>query len=97
MSLAMHKCCQRSGIELTDIDVVIPHQANQRILNAVEHRLKLPTGFIYSNIADYGNTSSCTIPIGLAEVLPSTKSTNLVGLCAFGGGFTAGAALLTVR
>lgn len=97
MSLAMHKCCQRSGIELNDIDVVIPHQANQRILNAVEHRLKLPTGFIYSNIADYGNTSSCTIPIGLAEVLPSTKSTNLVGLCAFGGGFTAGAALLTVR
>ncbi len=97
MALAMHKCCQKNGIELTDIDIVVPHQANQRILNAVEHRLKLPTGFIYSNIAKYGNTSSCTIPIGLAEVLPNTNSKSLIGLCAFGSGFTAGAAILTMR
>lgn len=96
MSLAMHKCCVERGIALTDIDFVVPHQANQRILNAVEYRLKLPQGFIYSNIAKFGNTSSCTIPIGLAEVLPTTETGNIVGLCAFGGGFTAGAAILTV-
>jgi 2-oxoisovalerate dehydrogenase E1 component len=97
MSLSMHKCCSNSGIELTDIDVVVPHQANQRITSAVEHRLKLPKDFIFSNIATYGNTSSCTIPIGLAEVLPNEKNANKIGLCAFGGGFTAGAALLTMR
>lgn len=97
MSLAMHKCCQNNGIALTDIDIVIPHQANQRITNAVEQRLKLPAGFIYSNIATYGNTSACTIPIGLAEELPNGTSNRKIGLCAFGGGFTAGAALLTIR
>ncbi len=96
MSLAMNKCCVDQGILLTDMDFVVPHQANQRILNAVEHRLKLPKGFIYSNIAKFGNTSSCTIPIGLSEILPITKTGNIVGLCAFGGGFTAGAAILTV-
>ncbi|MBP9743406.1 MAG: hypothetical protein KBD37_08610, partial [Burkholderiales bacterium] len=97
MSLAMHKCCYNSKIQLTDIDVVIPHQANQRITNAVEQRLKLPRGFIYSNIAVYGNTSACTIPIAMAEVLPNEQSKRKVGLCSFGGGFTTGAALLTVR
>ena len=97
MSLSMHKCCSNSGIQLTDMDVVVPHQANQRITYAVEHRLKLPKDFIFSNIATYGNTSACTITIGLAEVLPDEKSGARVGLCAFGGGFTAGAALLTMR
>ena len=97
MAISMHKCCASSGIELTDIDVVIPHQANQRITSAVEARLHLPKDFIFSNIATYGNTSSCTIPIGLAEVLPTEKSGAKVGLCAFGGGFTAGAAILTMR
>lgn len=97
MSLAMHKCCRNSNIQLTDIDVVIPHQANQRITSAVEHRLHLPHDFIYSNIATYGNTSACTIPIGMAEVLPTEVSGHKIGLCAFGGGFTTGAALLTIR
>ena len=97
MALSMHKCCTSSGIELTDINVVIPHQANQRITSAVESRLHLPKDFIFSNIATYGNTSSCTIPIGLAEVLPTTKTGAKVGLCAFGAGFTAGAAILTMR
>ncbi len=96
MALSMHKCCANSGIELTDIDVVIPHQANQRITSAVESRLHLPKNFIFSNIATYGNTSSCTIPIGLAEALHNQKSGAKVGLCSFGGGFTAGAAILTM-
>ena len=97
MALSMHKCCASGGIKLTDIDVVIPHQANQRITSAVESRLHLPKDFIFSNIAIYGNTSSCTIPIGLAEVLPNEKPGAKVGICAFGGGFTAGAAIITMR
>lgn len=97
MALSMHKCCSNSGIQLTDMDVVVPHQANQRITSAVEYRLKLAKDFIFSNIATYGNTSACTIPIGMAEALPNVKSGSKVGLCAFGGGFTAGAALLTIR
>ncbi|MBK2124912.1 beta-ketoacyl-ACP synthase 3 [Fangia hongkongensis] len=96
MSMIMHKCCQQSNIALNSVDLVIPHQANQRISNAVERRLKMQAGTLYSNIANYGNTSSCTIPIALGETLDAQKKDNTVALCAFGSGFTAAAALLTM-
>ena len=97
MSMAIHKCCQLAGREVNSIDLVVPHQANQRILTAVESRLKLPHGIMFSNIANYGNTSSCTIPIALSEALAENKQQKQIALCAFGAGFTAGAALLTQR
>ncbi|MEN9946474.1 MAG: hypothetical protein RLZZ293_860 [Pseudomonadota bacterium] len=96
MALAIHKCSQDAGVAVSDIDLVVPHQANQRILTAVESRLKLPHGIMFSNIAKHGNTSSCTIPIALNEVLDLQTSQQTVALCAFGAGFTAGAALLTI-
>lgn len=94
MSLAIHKCCQEAGVAVGDINLAVPHQANQRILTAVESRLKLPHGIMFSNIANYGNTSSCTIPIALHEALAEDKGQLNIALCAFGGGFTSGAALL---
>ncbi len=98
MAMVMHKCCQSANVNLPDIELVVPHQANQRIINAVESRLKLPEGKLYSNIAKYGNTSSCTIPIALAETLGKTSPGIHVALCAFGAGFTSGAAILrTIR
>ncbi|MFZ9035267.1 MAG: beta-ketoacyl-ACP synthase 3 [Francisellaceae bacterium] len=97
MSMIMHKCCQQNGVALNSVDLVIPHQANQRISNAVEKRLNMTPGTLYSNIARYGNTSSCTIPIALSETLETQKSENRVALCAFGAGFTAAAALLSVK
>ncbi|WP_119342603.1 beta-ketoacyl-ACP synthase 3 [Facilibium subflavum] len=97
MSMIMHKCCQQSGIALNTVDLVIPHQANQRISNAVEKRLKMQPGTLYSNIARYGNTSSCTIPIALSETLTKQGKDKKVALCAFGSGFTAAAALLTTK
>ena len=95
MSMIMHKCCQQNSIALNTVDLVIPHQANQRISNAVEKRLKMQPGTLYSNIANYGNTSSCTIPIALGETLEEQGPGKKVALCAFGSGFTAAAALLT--
>lgn len=97
MSMAIHKCCQLANREVGSINLVVPHQANQRILTAVESRLKLPHGIMFSNIANYGNTSSCTIPIALSEALAENKQQKQIALCAFGAGFTAGAALLTQR
>ncbi len=97
MSMIMHKCCQQANITLNSVDLVIPHQANQRISNAVEKRLKMLPGTLYSNIARYGNTSSCTIPIALAETLNQRPVGNKVALCAFGSGFTAAAALLSTK
>jgi len=96
MAAILHKCCQKNGMAMSELDLIIPHQANQRIINAIESRLNLQPGAIFSNIAHYGNTSSCTIPIALAETLPhlSKAECQLVALCAFGAGFTAGAAIL---
>ncbi|WP_395946244.1 beta-ketoacyl-ACP synthase 3 [Caedibacter taeniospiralis] len=97
MSMIMHKCCQQANIALNSVDLVIPHQANQRISNAVEKRLKMHPGTLYSNIARFGNTSSCTIPIALGETLDKQSENKTVALCAFGSGFTAAAALLRTK
>ncbi|WP_440682966.1 beta-ketoacyl-ACP synthase 3 [Cysteiniphilum halobium] len=97
MSMIMHKCCQQANIALNTVDLVIPHQANQRISNAVEKRLKMHPGTLYSNIARFGNTSSCTIPIALGETLAAQATGKTVALCAFGSGFTAAAALLHTK
>jgi 3-oxoacyl-[acyl-carrier-protein] synthase III len=77
------------GVE--DLSLIVPHQANQRILDAVEQRVGIP---VYSNIRHLGNTSSTTIPLALDDIWASTPEGRQVGLCAFGGGFTFGAAIL---
>lgn len=97
MSDISYKCCQDEGIDLKDIDLIIPHQANQRIIEAIEKRLDMLPQSMYSNISNYGNTSSCTIPIAMAEALNNNKQIyKRILLSAFGGGFTAGSAILTM-
>ena len=96
MAMILYKCCQRSNLTLEELDLVIPHQANQRISHAIEKRLKLKKGSLYSNIAYYGNTSSCTIPIGMSETMDNCKVGENIALCAFGSGFTYGAVTLEV-
>jgi 3-oxoacyl-[acyl-carrier-protein] synthase-3 len=73
-----------------DIKIVIPHQANDRITEAVRHRLKLPPEKVYSNIAKYGNTTAASIPIALHEAFLEGIITDgdIVILAAFGSGFT---------
>lgn len=96
MTGVLRKCCQLADITLDDLNLIVPHQANQRISNAIEQRVGLPQGVMFSNIAEFGNTSSSTIPIGLAQSLMSRKVGEKIALCAFGGGFTAGAAVLSI-
>jgi 3-oxoacyl-[acyl-carrier-protein] synthase-3 len=86
----------RAGYTVDDVDLVIPHQANQRITDAVASRLNIPEEKVYSNIAEHGNTSSASIPIALDECLQSgkIKEGNLVLMTAFGGGVTWGATLI---
>ena len=81
---------EKAGYTVEDIDLVIPHQANQRITDAVASRLGVPDDKIYSNIAEHGNTSSASIPIAIDECLESgrIKDGSLVLLTAFGGGVT---------
>lgn len=86
----------KAGLTIDDIDIVIPHQANQRITDAVASRLGVPEQKVYSNIAQHGNTSSASIPIALDECIQSGRVTegSKVLLTAFGGGATWGATVL---
>jgi len=86
----------KAGYTVDDVDIVIPHQANQRITDAVASRLGVPEEKVYSNIAEHGNTSSASIPIALDECIQSgrVKEGSLVLLTAFGGGVTWGATVI---
>ena len=86
----------KAGYTVDDVDIVIPHQANQRITDAVASRLGVPEEKVYSNIAEHGNTSSASIPIALDECIESgkVKEGSLVLLTAFGGGVTWGGTVL---
>lgn len=86
----------KAGYTVEDVDLVVPHQANQRITDAVASRLGVPEEKVYSNIAQHGNTSSASIPIALDECLQSgkIKAGDLVLLTAFGGGVTWGGTVI---
>lgn len=85
-----------AGLKTEDVDLFIPHQANQRITEAVANMLKVDPARIYSNIAHHGNTSSASIPIGLNECVEAgrIKQDDIVLLAAFGGGFTWGSVVM---
>lgn len=86
----------QAGLSPDDLDLVIPHQANRRILDAVRERLGVPEEKLVVNIERYGNTSSASIPISLDEVVRAgrLKPGDCLGLAAFGGGATWGASLV---
>jgi 3-oxoacyl-[acyl-carrier-protein] synthase-3 len=86
----------KAGYTVDDIDLVIPHQANQRITDAVASRLGVDESKVYSNIAEHGNTSSASIPIAMDECIQSgrIKEGSLVLLTAFGGGVTWGGTVI---
>ncbi len=86
----------KAGYTIDDVDLVIPHQANQRITDAVTSRLGISEEKVYSNIAQHGNTSSASIPIALDECLRSgkVKEGDLVLMTAFGGGVTWGGTVI---
>jgi 2-oxoisovalerate dehydrogenase E1 component len=91
MIASLNRVCQREGLGVNDLNLIVPHQANQRILDAIQSRVGAT---VYSNIRRLGNTSSSSIPLCLNELLPTTKQGDRLGLCAFGGGFTFGASIL---
>ena len=85
---------KKAGWAVDEIDLLVPHQANQRIIDATARRLKLDTSKVFLNIHAYGNTSAATIPIALTEAIEAGRvppNANLV-FAAFGGGLTWAAA-----
>jgi 3-oxoacyl-[acyl-carrier-protein] synthase III len=87
---------EQAGQKAHDIDLFIPHQANQRITEAVADRLDVDMSKVYSNIAVHGNTSSASIPIALDECVESGRVNegDLVLMSSFGGGATWGSVLM---
>ena len=85
-----------NGLQASDIDLLIPHQANLRISQMVQKRLGLSDDQVFNNIQRYGNTTAATIPIALAEAAREGRISrgDLVCFTAFGSGFTWGSALL---
>lgn len=85
-----------TGLNASDIDMLIPHQANLRIAQFVQKRLGLSDDQIFNNIQKYGNTTAASIPIAMSEAHEQGKIKNgdLVCLAAFGSGFTWGSALI---
>jgi 3-oxoacyl-[acyl-carrier-protein] synthase-3 len=81
---------KQHGLEVGDIDHLISHQANLRIISALGQRLGIPDDKVVVNIQRYGNTSAASIPIALDEAVRAgrVKAGDVVLLCAFGGGLT---------
>ena len=93
MEEAAVEVLELNGLDPADLAMLIPHQANKRIIDAIAKRLKLPEEKVYMNLDRYGNTSAASIPIALDEANRngSIKKGDLVLFVAFGGGLTWGA------
>lgn len=87
---------EESGLTANDVNLFIPHQANQRITDAVASKLNVSDSIVYSNIAMHGNTSSASIPIALDECVEAgrVKTGDIVLMASFGGGVTWGGVLM---
>lgn len=92
----IHEVLKEGGYTIKDVDLVVPHQANLRITEAVAERLGIGMDKMFSNIQKYGNTTAATIPICLSEAWEQgrIREGSLVALAAFGSGFTWAASLV---
>jgi len=92
----IHEALQATALQTQDIDLLIPHQANLRISQYIQAKMKLPQEKVYNNIQRYGNTTAASIPIALSEAVEEGKieEGELLCLAAFGSGFTWGSTLI---
>ncbi len=96
MPAVVREALDRNGLSAKDLKVLIPHQANLRIAQMVQRALELRDDQVFNNIQRYGNTTAASIPIALSEAVEERgiRRGDLVGLCAFGAGFTWASALV---
>lgn len=92
----IREALDKNGFQTSDLSLLIPHQANLRISQFVQRKLKLNDDQVYNNIQKYGNTTAASIPIALCEAWEQgkIKDGDLICLAAFGSGFTWASALL---
>ncbi|TGD57935.1 3-oxoacyl-ACP synthase III family protein [Flavobacterium humi] len=87
---------EANNLGVSDIDMLVPHQANLRISQFIQQKFKLTDDQVYNNIMDYGNTTAASIPIALTEAWEKgkIKEGDIVVLAAFGSGFTWGSVII---
>lgn len=98
MTSSLDFALNKAGKKLEDLDMIIPHQANLRIIEMVRDFAKLKDEQVYVNLHKTGNTSAATIPVALDEAIKENrlKRGDLLGITAFGGGLTYGAAIIEI-
>ena len=94
MADASHKIMQRNSLTNKDVDYLVPHQANKRIIDATAARMGIKESKVLMNIEKYGNTTAATIPLILYDFEKQLKKGDNIIFAAFGGGFTWGASYL---
>jgi len=96
MSEAVQHALEQNDLAIEDVDLLIPHQANIRIIEAVGQKLGLSSEKVFTNLDRYGNTSAASVPLALDEAVRAgkIKSGDVVVLAAFGAGFTWGSAIV---
>jgi 3-oxoacyl-[acyl-carrier-protein] synthase-3 len=96
MAREIRKVLGDLGLSNEDVDMIIPHQANARIIESLAHHLKVPMSKVALNIQRYGNTSAATIPVALVELLEEGRINpgDRLLLAAFGAGLTRGAGMI---
>ena len=96
MSQACVDVLQRTGLSISDVNLVVPHQANKRILDALAKRVGIDEDKVFVNVHKYGNTSAGTIPVALTEAVEEGRvaAGDYILSASFGAGLTWGAGLM---
>lgn len=96
MAAVCQEILERNSLTIDDVSLLVPHQANMRIIEAVGSRLEIPVERVFVNVDSYGNTSSASVPLALADARAQGRiaTDSKVLATSFGGGLTWGAALL---
>jgi 3-oxoacyl-[acyl-carrier-protein] synthase-3 len=96
MADAVKKGIEKAGIELSNVDLLIPHQANIRIIKAMADHMNIPMDKVFCNVDRYGNTGSASIPLALNEAWSEgrIKEGTLVVFTSLGGGLASGSAVV---
>jgi 3-oxoacyl-[acyl-carrier-protein] synthase-3 len=90
LASSLKRAIYQAGLTPDDIDLIIPHQANARIIEAAARQMRVPVDKFYMNLDRYGNTSAASVPLAMVEAIEEgrLKEGDLVAMCAFGAGLT---------
>jgi 3-oxoacyl-[acyl-carrier-protein] synthase III len=96
MSEAVEQCLCKAGLRVSDVDILVPHQANIRIIDAIGRHLGMPREKVVTNLDKYGNTSSASIPLALEDAWKAgkIKDGTVAVFTSLGGGLAWGSAVV---